>query len=230
MNDAVSVFLPCRAGSQRVPKKNIKPFAGVEQGLIDIKLRQLLDTDGVDEIVLSTNDDDILLYAEKFCGSKLRVHRRAEELSSSRTSTDQLVAHAFDLIQEGHILWTHVTSPFITAAHYAEMITIYRAKLRAGYDSLMTTTEIHSFLWRNRQPLNYDRSEEKWPRTQTLQPVYEINSGAFLAPATVYRDLDDRIGETPYLHVLDKLVSHDVDWPEDFVVGETLLEKGLVQI
>ncbi|WP_218221700.1 cytidylyltransferase domain-containing protein [Nesterenkonia sp. Act20] len=230
MSERVTAFLPCRAGSQRVPRKNIKPFADVQHGLIEIKLKQLFSSDRVDEVVLSTNDEEILTYAQTLDSPKLRVHRRAEELSSSATSTDQLVAHALELIGEGHILWTHVTSPFITAAQYDKIIAAYQEQLAAGYDSLMTTTEIHGFLWQRERPMNYDRSVEKWPRTQTLEPVHEVNSGVFLAPAQVYQELDDRIGEHPYLYSLDKLVSHDIDWNADFIVGETLLQKGLVEL
>lgn len=228
MSNKVTCFLPCRAGSQRVVRKNIKPFASYEHGLIEIKLRQLLAAEGIDEVVLTTNDADILAYAESLDEPRLRLHRRVEELSSSATSTDQLVAHALELIPEGHILWTHVTSPFITAKHYDEVIQAYREQREQGYDSLMTTTGIHGFLWQDEQPMNYDRTIEKWPRTQTLAPVHEVNSGAFLAPAALYRELDDRIGRRPYLYAMDKFTSFDIDWPEDFVIAECLVEKGLV--
>lgn len=228
MTDKVTCFLPCRADSQRVVRKNIKPFASYEHGLIEIKLRQLLAAERIDEVVLTTNDADILAYAESLDEPRLRLHRRVEELSSSATSTDQLVAHALELIPEGHILWTHVTSPFITAKHYDEVIQAYWEQHEQGYDSLMTTTAIHGFLWQNEQPMNYDRTIEKWPRTQTLAPVHEVNSGAFLAPAALYRELDDRIGKRPYLYAMDKFTSFDIDWPEDFVIAECLVEKGLV--
>lgn len=228
MTEKVTSFLPCRAGSQRVVRKNIKPFASYKHGLIEIKLHQLLAAEGIDEVVLTTNDADLLAYAESLDEPRLRLHRRAEELSSSATSTDQLVAHALELIPEGHILWTHVTSPFITAAHYDDVIRAYWEKREQGYDSLMTTTANHGFLWQDEQPMNYDRTIEKWPRTQTLAPVHEVNSGAFLAPADLYRELDDRIGRRPYLYLMDKFTSFDIDWPEDFVIAECLVEKGLV--
>jgi len=228
MTEKVTCFLPCRAGSQRVVRKNIKPFANYEHGLIEIKLRQLLAAEGIDEVVLTTNDSDILNYAESLNEPRLRLHRRVEELSSSATSTDQLVAHALELIPDGHILWTHVTSPFISAKHYDEIVQTYFEQHRNGYDSLMTTTAIHGFLWQNERPMNYDRSMEKWPRTQTLTPVHEVNSGAFLASADLYRELDDRIGQRPYLYEMDKFTSFDIDWPEDFVIAECLVEKGLV--
>lgn len=229
MKEKVTCFLPCRAGSQRVVRKNIKPFAGHGHGLIQIKLRQLLAAEEIDEVVLTTNDADILAYAEALNDPRLRLHRRVEELSSSATSTDQLVAHALELIPEGHILWTHVTSPFINAQRYDEVIQTYFAQLKNGYDSLMSTTAIHGFLWQDEQPMNYDRTIEKWPRTQTLKPVHEVNSGAFVASASLYREIDDRIGRHPYLYAMDKLTSFDIDWPEDFVMAECLMEKGLVK-
>jgi CMP-N-acetylneuraminic acid synthetase len=123
-----------------------------------------------------------------------------------------------------------VTSPFITEKHYDQVIQTYFDQLEKGYDSLMTTTAIHSFLWQDEQPVNYDRSIEKWPRTQNLKAVHEVNSGAFLAPCTVYRDLKDRIGRRPYLYEMDKLTSYDIDWPEDFAIAECLAQKGLVSI
>lgn len=230
MTAKVTCFLPCRQGSERVPRKNIMPFAGHEHGLVELKLYQLAQANEVDEIVLSTNDTDILEYVAMLDMPKLRVHHREEDLASSSTSTDALVAHALELIPEGEILWTHVTSPFINARHYDEIVRCYREKCLSGYDSLMTVTELYGFLWQHKVPLNYDRQKEKWPRTQTLSPIQEVNSGVFLASSNIYRIFNDRIGEHPYLHVLDKLVSHDIDWPEDFVVAECMAEKGLVKL
>ena len=230
MTGKITAFLPCRAGSERVPRKNIKRFCNYNFGLIEIKLKQLNQVERVDEIVLSTNDFDILEYAKTLKIEKLRVHKRDENLSSSQTSTDQLVSHALHLIPEGDILWTHVTSPFVTSKHYDEIISCYKNKKEDGYDSLMTVTEIYSFLWQDKEPLNYDRSLEKWPRTQTIKPVNEINSAVFLASSEIYRSNNDRIGSNPYLYKLNKIISHDIDWPEDFVIAECMVEKGIVSL
>lgn len=227
---SIHAFLPCRKGSERVPRKNIKPFAGIENGLVEIKLRQLLECPKIDEVVLSTNDEEILSFASSLKNIKLRIHKRIDSLCSSSTSTDELVAHAVDLIPEGDILWTHVTSPFINAAIYADIINNYRVCLKNGYDSLMTTTLIHGFLWSESGPINYDRSEEKWPRTQTIEPIHEINSGAFLNSAANYKSLNDRIGRKPYLHSMDKITAHDIDWPEDFFIAESIANNGLATI
>lgn len=239
MDDAhgfpIIAFLPCRQGSQRVPRKNIRPFGCFTHGLIEIKLVQLLSTSAIDRVVLSTNDDEVLNLASDFsAGDKLLIHRRVDSLSSNTTSTDELVGHAAELISplhpDCHILWTHVTSPFVTASHYVDIIAEYKQALMDGHDSLMTTTPIHSFLWTETGPMNYNRSVEKWPRTQTLDPVHEVNSAAFLAPASVYINRADRIGERPRLFPLSKLVSFDIDWEEDFIVAEQLLIRDLVKV
>jgi CMP-N-acetylneuraminic acid synthetase len=228
--NSVNVFLPCRKGSERVPKKNIKRFAGFKHGLIEIKLKQLIDSKNIDAIYLSTNDDEILDYAASLNNEKIVLHKRLEGLSSSQTSTDQLVAHALDLIKEGEILWTHVTSPFLTAQTYDQIIGKYFDVKNKGFDSLMTTNLIHGFLWNQNNPINYDREKEKWPRTQTLVPLHEINSAVFLANAKIYKNHDDRIGNTPFLYPLDKIQGFDIDWEDDFNIAQAILQAGLVKL
>lgn len=226
-SEPITAFLPCRKGSERVPRKNIRSFGPYAHGLVEIKLQQLLACPEIDEVVLSTNDEEILGYTEALEAPRLRLHRRAERLASSATSTDALVGHARDLIPSGHILWTHVTSPFVGAALYSEIIAAYRHALAEGCDSLMTTTPLHAFLWSDDAPLNYDRSAEKWPRTQTLTPIHEVNSAVFLAPAAVYAQHDDRIGVAPRLYPIHRLSALEIDWEEDFVIAEQLLLKGI---
>lgn len=227
---SINVFLPCRKGSQRVPKKNIKPFAGFNYGLIEIKLKQLLDSKKIDKIYLSTNDEEILNYAQSLHQDRIVLHKRAENLSSSQTSTDELVNHVLELIPQGDILWTHVTSPFLSAAVYDEIINRYQEVKAQGFDSLMTTSLIHGFLWNKQGPINYDRTKEKWPRTQTIEPLHEINSAIFLANAQSYRSLNDRIGNNPYLYELDKIKGFDIDWEDDFKIAEAMMKANVAEI
>lgn len=230
LSKKISCFLPCRKGSERVPKKNVKPFLNYDNGLLEIKLNQLLDCKRIDEIILSTDDDFILEYAACFTSDRLRLHKRDGALASSSTSTDDLVPLVADLIPDGHVLWTHVTSPFITSELYSTIIAEYFCSIENGYDSLMTVTKLQSFLWSHNKPINYDREKEKWPRTQTLKPVYEVNSGVFLAGIDKYKNNKDRIGKIPYLYEIEKLVSFDIDWPEDFELAEAMFERKLVEV
>ena len=68
--DKVTFFLPTRKGSQRVINKNTRPFAGYEGGLIENKIHQLVQTKKIDEIILSTNDEQCIAIAEKYISDK----------------------------------------------------------------------------------------------------------------------------------------------------------------
>ena len=134
----VTCFLPCRKGSERVVNKNIKPFAGFKRGLIEIKLQQLKECPSIDEIILSTNDDEIIEFAESQGIEKMTIHRRDDELCSSTTSTDKLVQLASEISNSEHILWTHVTSPFFTSSDYTRFIESYFEAIEKDFDSIFS--------------------------------------------------------------------------------------------
>lgn len=225
MSDCINAFLPMRAGSERVPKKNTKQFAGIDGGLCSIKLEQLLGSARINSIFVSTNDPDVIGIANGFNSNRIKVVVRPDELASSSTSTDDLIKYVPEIMPEGHILWTHVTSPFIGPNVYDRIIQTYFENVDYN-DSLMTVTKVQKFIWNDTAPINYDSSLEKWPRTQTLEPLWEVNSGAFLTTREIYRQRSDRIGATPYLFQLDPECAFDIDWLSDFTMAEAIYKTA----
>lgn len=220
-------FLPCRAGSQRVPRKNTRPFAGIEGGLLTIKLRQLATADCFEKILVSTNDPEVIAIAKAYAREApkpIEIDHRPDHLCSSETSTDEVAAYASKLVDDEILFWTHTTSPFVDASAYDTMAQAYAEGLKQGRDSLMAVCVLRTFLWDETGPINYDRAVERWPRTQTLKPVYEVNSAAFVIAGPLMRELNDRVGRSPILHVLDHDVAVDVDWEEDFRRAEALYQ------
>lgn len=221
----ITIFLPCRSGSERIPEKNTKPFAGVEGGLLRIKLNQLIKVKKIDQIIVSTNDEKVKEFVIGL-NPKIQIDDRPNELALSSTSTDDLVRYIPQIIKEGHVLWTHVTSPFLNEDIYSEALEIYFENLKKGcFDSLMTVNRIQSFLWDEKGSFNYNREMEKWPRTQTLKELFEVNSGIFINSVEKYKELNDRIGEKPYLMNTKGYSSFDIDWPDDFSLGEMIYKK-----
>jgi CMP-N-acetylneuraminic acid synthetase len=222
----ITAFVPCRAGSERVPSKNTRDFAGIIGGLLRLKIDQLLSCSLIDQIIVSTNDEIVMNVISDYFGGEERVKvvPRPHELCTSATSTDDVVRYVPQIISEGIVLWTHVTSPFVTHLHYKEMIEQYLTDLQEeSHDSLMSVSELRTFVWNDMGPINYERSVEKWPRTQTIKPLFEVNSAAFITDAKLIGLLNDRIGRRPRLFVLDKKVAFDVDWPDDFELAERML-------
>ena len=43
MSEKIAFFLPTRKGSERVKSKNTRPFAGIEGGLVENKIKQKIE-------------------------------------------------------------------------------------------------------------------------------------------------------------------------------------------
>ena len=229
MGNKIAFFLPTRKGSERVRNKNTRPFAEIEGGLIENKIRQLVATRHLDEIILSTNDEICMTIAKKYCSDKrLRIIPRPEDLCLSSTNLQDLIRYVPTITEVEHILWGHVTTPLVDANIYDVAIESYLAGLNNGYDSLVSVKELKNFLLDKSGKLVNNSTNLPWPRTQDLEPLYEINHAMFLARREVYIEQGNRIGKTPFLYVMDELHSKDIDWEEDFQIAE-IMYKSLYQ-
>jgi CMP-N-acetylneuraminic acid synthetase len=223
--ETISVFLPTRKGSERVANKNTRPFCGLTNGLLEIKLNELLKTKLIHEIILSSNDDASLEYGTKLSRkeSRLKVIERPEILALSSTNLIDLVKYVPLICNMSHILWTHVTSPFVMSEDYDNAIKTYFHSLDENYDSLMSVKTIQNFLWsKEKNDLINRLTDIKWPRTQDLMPLYEIDSAFFIASRDVYLKNKDRIGSRPFLMGQTGYKSFDVDWEDDFELAELI--------
>ena len=180
----------------------------------------------IDRIVVSTDDEkveDIANETARERGREIEVIERPANLATSETSTDELIQYVPTIINEGNILWVHVTSPFVHSEIYSRAIQVYFEGVeKSDIDSLMSVTKFQTFIWNGNGPVNYDRNKEKWPRTQTLPEWYEVNSAFFIANISTYIEKEDRIGARPYLFELEGVESIDIDWQEDFILAEKI--------
>ena len=222
----VAFFLPTRKGSERVKNKNTRPFAGVTGGLIENKLHQILSTILIDEIILSTNDETCMKVAEKYSEDKrLRIVPRPDELCLSSTNLQDLICYVPTITDADHILWGHVTTPLCSAKQYDEAINCYLNSLKEGKDSLVGVKELKNFLLNKEGQLINNTTNLPWPRTQDLEPLYEINHTIFLAKREVYEEQKNRLGKHPTLYVMDEIHSFDIDWEDDFTIAEVIYKN-----
>jgi CMP-N-acetylneuraminic acid synthetase len=219
----VTCFLPCRAGSERVKNKNTRQFAGIEGGLLKIKLDQLIRCSLIDTIVLSTDDQKVIDVSKPY-GNRIRIDNRPSELASSDASTDDLIRYVSKIISGPHILWTHVTSPFTGEDIYTRAINDYFSFIKTDkFDSLMSVTPLRVHVWdRKGEPVNYKRAEIRWPRSQQVDPLFEVNSAIFINSRENYIRLEDRIGLKPLLFEMERTESLDIDYEDDFLLAESI--------
>lgn len=225
-NPKIAFFLPTRKGSERVKNKNTRPFANIEGGLVENKLQQLLATKLIDEILFSSNDETCMKVAAKYSSdSRLKIIPRPEELCLSSTNLQDLICYVPTITDASHILWGHVTTPLAGAEQYDAGIKLYLEKLDEGYDSLVGVNELKNFLLNKEGKLVNNTTPLPWPRTQDLEPLYEINHTIFLAKREVYVEQKNRIGKKPLLYIMDELHGFDIDWPDDFTIAEMIYKN-----
>lgn len=222
--EKVTFFLPTRKGSQRVINKNTRKFAQFEGGLLENKLIQLVKSDIIDEIILSTNDERSIHIAETIRKDyhKIIIDNRPNSLCLDTTNLQDLITYVPSITDAVHIVWGHTTTPIVDQYIYDDAIKTYLEKIELGYDSLISVVELRNFLLNSDAHIINNSTDIPWPRTQDLSPIYEINHAMFITNRNVYTSNKNRIGNKPFLYKMNKIQSIDVDWEEDFEIAEMI--------
>ncbi|MDE5691756.1 MAG: acylneuraminate cytidylyltransferase family protein [Alistipes sp.] len=210
-------FVPIRLNSQRVEGKNLRQL-GNEPLMCHI-LKTLLRTDGVDEVYVYCSNEGI----RPLLPEGVKFLRRNEELDRDTTLGREIYDAFTTEVDADLYLLAHATSPFIRPQTIGDAL----KKVRSGdYDSAFSVEKIQTFAWYEGRPLNY--SPDNIPRTQTLEPVYIETSAFFIFPRELWRERHRRIGDRPYMAVVDRIEGLDIDYPEDFAMAEVIAAaKGM---
>ena len=229
MHRTSTVVIPIRKGSQRVIQKNIRPIGDFKFGLTEIKLKQLVQCDFFTEILIDTDLDNIEEIVDSIhipdSGPTIRIERRPAYLSGSDATTDDLIKYIIPKIKTDTLVWTHVTSPFFNKGSYQKFWEQY-CSLPVTNDSLVAADVLKEFLWTDLGPLNYDTNKLRWPFTQSLKPIYLINSAAFAVSIEKAKQYNDRMGNTPLFYESTSIEGFDVDWEDQFKMVELFVQNG----
>ena len=107
-------IIPARAGRNRIPRKNIKPFLG--KPIIGYSIEAALQSGLFDKVIVSTDDVEITTVA-KDCGAEVPFVRPAE-LSEDFSGTGSVVKHCLEWLkkqgfQPEFACCIYATAPFV---------------------------------------------------------------------------------------------------------------------
>jgi len=112
----VVAIIGARAGSKRLPNKNKKELLG--KPLICYTIDQALECEFIDEIILTTDDKEILEIVENKYNhyiQKIKLIERPSELAQDDTPSWKYIQHALkDYDQNTHVIILQPTSPLRT--------------------------------------------------------------------------------------------------------------------
>ncbi|MCH3693589.1 pseudaminic acid cytidylyltransferase [Campylobacter lari] len=104
-------IIPARGGSKRIPRKNIIDFLG--KPLIAYSIESALNSDIFDDVIISSDDDEIIKVALKY-GAKVPFVRK-KELSDDYTSSTTVIQDAIINLEEQGISFENVCCLYATA-------------------------------------------------------------------------------------------------------------------
>jgi len=205
----LTAIIPVRAGSQRVKNKNIKPFANTT--LLDIKIETLKKVQGIDDIIVSSDSQEMLKIAEEH---DVNVHVRDEYFASNEVNNSDFMQNLSTIVDEGHIMYSPCTSPLLSSETITEIVSKYKNN---NLRNIVTVTTQKHHMWLNGKPLNYDPSNA--PNSQDLPDIYSINYGCcILSKDDLYKHKN--VVVEPTFHITNEIESIDIDTEFDFIIAE----------
>lgn len=175
-------IIPARGGSKRIPRKNIKAFAG--KPMIGYAIEAALASGQFDRVVVTTDDAEIADVAKSH-GAELPFHRPAE-LADDHTPTVPVIQHAIQACNGlnwgvSYACCIYPGVPFIRASDLAAAFELLEAHGGEGY-----TFPVTSFPSPIQRALKRDETGRVEPfnpryvstRTQDLDAAYH-DAGQF---------------------------------------------------
>ncbi len=202
-------LIPVREGSQRVEKKNFRPFVRNES-LLDLKIGQLKAAACFDRIYVSSAGDLPRRAAEK---AGVEFLERGEEYCNSTTPWAEVVAHIVGTIPgDPVVVWALATSPLFERFAGA----LERFRDHEECDSLVAVLPRKAFfLNQHGRGINYNPG--LWhPYSQQLETYYEVTGACYIGRRSDMAHWRYWFGVKPHLFPVSFLESVDVDTPDDF--------------
>ena len=216
MTKVMKALIPVRSGSLRVKNKNIRSFA--DSSLLEIKIRQMLSIKELDGVVVNSNSDEMLDIAKSLGAETIK---RDEYYATSEVSPNDLYVNIAENFNADIMVFANATNPLITNETVVECIDLYNNQ--KDFDSINTVNLVKEFLWLDGKAINYN--PDKKPRSQDLPNIVSINHAVNVIDKNLMKQRRDIFGFKPYLKIIDKVESIDIDDDIDFRFAEFMYKN-----
>lgn len=217
----ITALIAARSGSVRVQNKNIRPF--VDSTLLEIKIEQLKRISNIDEVVVNSNDDEILNIAQEH---GVQTIRRDAYYASNSVSMSDVYRNMAENIDGDIIVYANCTNPLIKDETIYEIIEFFKQNCDK-YDSVNSAHLIKEFLFKDNLPINYDLRHQ--PRSQDLPDISALNFAVNVLQKSTMIEAKNVVGYKPFLYNIDLIEATDIDNPIDFFISEKIYKKIVIE-
>ena len=227
-NNKILVVIPARGGSKGIPRKNIRLLNN--KPLISYSIDIARHSHYVDDVVVTTDDSEIALIAEKFGAS---VIRRAGELAEDNIPLDPVIYDAMvqkeklTLDEYDIVITLQPTSPLIRTETLNRAIEKFKD---FSIDSVISVVDDRHLSW------GFDENNKRYfPNyierlNRQYLPKSFKETGAILATRRSFVHENSRLGTNIDLIEVSKSESVDIDDYDDWWVAENYLKRKRIAI
>lgn len=218
--------IPARGGSQRIPRKNIRPFCG--RPMIAWSIDAARESGCFDRIVVSTDDAEIAAVASE-CGAEVPF-RRPDSLADAYAGTIPVIAHAVTWFAEqgampDQVCCIYATAPFLRPEDVREGL---RRLTESGADYAFSAT---SFAYPIQRALRVDAGgkvsmfnpELFAVRSQDLEPAYHDAGQFYWGKPSAWCE-GRPVFSSAVAVLLPRHRVQDIDQPEDWDQAELMFQ------
>ncbi len=223
---AALAVIPARGGSKGIPRKNIKLLCG--KPLVAWTIEAAQAARRVDRVVISTDDDEIASVSRRY-GAE--VVMRPPEISGDLASSESALLHVLQALEQADgyhpptLAFLQCTAPLTLPQDIDGTL---RLVMDEGYDSAVTMTPFHFYIWRETaaggmEGVNHEASRRLM--RQQRQPEY-LEVGAVYAMRTAgLQEHQFRFFGQVGRYLLPTSRALELDEPEDWRLAETLMRS-----
>lgn len=218
-------MIPARAGSKRVPKKNVRLLNN--KPLVSYAIDAAKQSNIFDQIIVNTDDPLIMKLAFE---SDIDVYKRPAEFALDSSTNDDFMYDFLKKHECDYVTQLLPTSPLVTADTIRRFIEMYDS----GFETLVSVRKIQIECVFSSLPINFDISTHTLP-SQRLTPVYSYACGlmawnakkfinAYESNQGAYHGYQTKIGYFEF----NEEESIDIDNEGDFKLASAVLNSRMI--
>ncbi len=217
----ILAIIPARGGSKGIKRKNLRLLN--KKPLIWYQIQNSIKSEFVSDVVVTSDDEDILNYASNF---PVNLRKRPEQLASDQITLDPVINDAMIYMEfktgkkYDAILTLQPTSPLLSFKTLDEAVERF---INSDLETLIPVTDATHLYWKEDKCVVIPDYTERLNR-QWLPKKY-METGAFLLTKRMFVDDNSRLGNNINIFVLDEIEGLDIDTDTDFLMAETVIRR-----
>ncbi len=219
--------IPARGGSKRIPRKNIRLFAG--KPIISYSIEAAKKSGLFNRIIVSTDDNDIAAVAESF-GAETPF-RRPEELANDFADTNAVMKHAIQWLADAgtsadYFCCIYATAPFVQVEY---LIKGFELLSKKGKSFAFSVTSFPFPIQRAIKIRDDNIVEPFYPefiscRSQDLEEAFHDAGQFYWGKAEAFLNDEPLFSSVSVPVILPRYLVQDIDTEEDWKRAELIFK------